>query len=498
MERHQSAGSGSDREDGVYGALTLFQKGDGQDVIRDYDHGNKGNEDRIILGAGMVRESLAITSDGDDIVLIFTDPDSFEGNNIRLENAYTDPSYRIEEIQFQDGSVLTSDEMRRQAAERHGTDATDTLLGSSGDDFFFGHGGNDTLKGFDGNDELHGGAGNDILTAQRGNNYLYGGDGVDQLLIDRSYSADQSQQVNVMEGGRGNDMLQGFTGAEHYIFNRGDGQDVISDLNEYSTGIQADRIELGEEIYAEHISVGRSGGDIVLSIIDPEGIELDQITIESAFTDERYVIEELAFHDGTVWSHEYLVSLASTMYGTSGDDMLTGSDGNDSVFAGAGNDTIAGGHGDDQLYGEEGNDTITASYGNNHLEGGAGDDHLSIKQFGYATQKYLSHTLIGGTGNDLLEGYVSADTYVFNPGDGHDIIIENNRYNYDTTDRIQFNVLGLDDLAFAREADDLLISTNSENDSVRVQDWYVSSESQIEEILVAGVTLTNDMVASLV
>ena len=54
-----------------------------------------------------------------------------------------------------------------------------------------------------------------------------------------------------------------------------------------------------------------------------------------------------------------------------------------------------------------GNDTIIATDNNDILIGGADDD-----------------TLIGGKGSDILEGGTGADTYIINPGDGIDTVLD--------------------------------------------------------------------------
>lgn len=152
------------------------------------------------------------------------------------------------------------------------------------------------------------------------------------------------------------------------------------------------------------------------------------------------VILGLSFSAGTVLAdHEddCRVAIASGDYnvitgqsgniqGTSGDDVIIGSEGNDTINAGggddvvcarggsdfidggsgndiligdrddgiagdpdmnAGSDTIIGGSGTDELYGDEGSDVLDAGSGGDELIGGPGNDDLS-----------------GGSGNDMLFG----------------------------------------------------------------------------------------------
>ena len=78
-------------------------------------------------------------------------------------------------------------------------------------------------------------------------------------------------------------------------------------------------------------------------------------------------------------------SANQSINGTNGDDLIRGyagrdtidaREGDDLVFGGADNDTLRGGGGNDWLYGGQGNDTVYGDAGNDVLVGGAGDDNL--------------------------------------------------------------------------------------------------------------------------
>jgi Ca2+-binding RTX toxin-like protein len=70
-------------------------------------------------------------------------------------------------------------------------------------------------------------------------------------------------------------------------------------------------------------------------------------------------------------------------------------------------ETLAGGNvaAGDHLYGGGGDDVLDGLGGNDYLEGNAGAD-----------------TLLGGAGDDILFGGAGQDTYVYNDGDGFDVI----------------------------------------------------------------------------
>jgi Ca2+-binding RTX toxin-like protein len=66
--------------------------------------------------------------------------------------------------------------------EYHGTNASETIMGSVSADMIFGEGGSDTLSGNDSNDSLYGGAGADVLNGGAGDDIICGGIGNDSLL----------------------------------------------------------------------------------------------------------------------------------------------------------------------------------------------------------------------------------------------------------------------------------------------------------------------------
>ncbi|MCL6417919.1 hypothetical protein MIB92_19885, partial [Aestuariirhabdus sp. Z084] len=180
----------------------------------------------------------------------------------------------------------------------YGGTGNDTLNGANGADTIYGGVGNDTINAGHHNDTVSGGEGNDTITASYlGSNTLSGDAGDDLIQIDRSidkvrvgYGASGSGYSNTLEGGQGNDRLEGWTGSDTYLFNRGDGQDVIRDydLAYHGTSLsywdKTDSIRLGEGISQDDVVGLRNGNHLVLQIKDPANPDAqDQITIEHAF-----------------------------------------------------------------------------------------------------------------------------------------------------------------------------------------------------------------------
>ncbi len=177
------------------------------------------------------------------------------------------------------------------ADEIHGGFGADVLFGYAGNDRLFGEAGNDTLNGGIGDDVLDGGTGNDLLIGGAGADAFIGGGGFDTVsyasagtavsinvavggaigdaqgdtfngidkFIGSSFSdtlvADDSGVAinggagnddiwggagldvlnggsgdDWIEGGGGLDVLTGGTGNDHFVFNRGDGPDLVTDF----------------------------------------------------------------------------------------------------------------------------------------------------------------------------------------------------------------------------------------------------------------------------
>jgi hypothetical protein len=75
------------------------------------------------------------------------------------------------------------------------------------------------------------------------------------------------------------------------------------------------------------------------------------------------------------------------------------------LFGGNGNDTLNGGAGNNILDGGNGNDTLNGGAGNDILDGGNGND-----------------TVVGGKGADMASLGAGNDTFVWNDGDGSDVV----------------------------------------------------------------------------
>jgi len=224
------------------------------------------------------------------------------------------------------------------------SDASDYIYGYGGNDIINGSGGNDTIIGGDGDDTIDGGDGDDLICSGE-----FGEESKNPFL----YPGNDN-----ISGGNGNDTIYVSTGFAS--LSGGAGYDKVyiygagSTLNLATSGI-------------EYIS-GSSGNDIF---------------------------------DGTNQT------VALTLYGNGGDDVLRGSSYNDHIYGGGKNDTIYAGIGADSVDGGYGDDTIYVSTEFSSLSGGSGYDKVYLSGSTGNTLK-LNSSLIeyisGGSGNDNFDG----------------------------------------------------------------------------------------------
>lgn len=402
---HISGGRGNDTLIGSGGNNTYYYSiGDGTDIIDDiggqvdYDDGQP-TPNRVVFGAGITVDDLKLSiakASGQDVIKVSIGDDPNDALLLkRFVQESTLDGKAIDEFEFADGTVLTHealllqkgfDIVASQAGALTGTSVTDRMVGSVGDD---------TLDSGQGNDEITGGTGNDVLI-----------------------------------GGEGNDT---------YYFSLGDGEDAIEDTQ----GLN--RIVFGEGITKASIQAGQYQGLDGSYYLNIEyGTAGDNVAIKNGLAGG---IQEYLFADGSVLTHEELVTagnLPYLVYGTSNADTLWGT---------SNDDELDGGHGNDVIWAKDGNDTLWGGKDNDSLYGGAGDDVLH-----------------GGSDNDYLEGGIGQDTYIFHRGMGIDTIVDGSS--------IETNILKLDhgltlaDLNYRQQGDDLFLHFKSMTEGVLIKDYY--------------------------
>ncbi|WP_342618387.1 calcium-binding protein [Rhodoferax sp. GW822-FHT02A01] len=238
-----------------------------------------------------------------------------------------------------------------------------------------------------------------------------------------------TQQGLIQDGSSGNQTVYGLSGYANtliagsndtlvggdsnslntYVFNSGSGVVHIQDSTGNGTivfgaGITADQITL--ELGSLELHVGNQGDTIHIDNFNPQ----DALGSSGVSTFE--------FADGSALTLDQLLQRGFDIHGTSGDEVLTGTNVTDRIYAGTGNDT-----------------------------------------------------LIGGKGNDLLIAGSGADVFQFSAGDGNDTIDESAKVGVNSrVDSIVFDSsVNASSIAFDHQGDDLVVRDGIVGDAITVK-----------------------------
>ncbi|MDN3224388.1 calcium-binding protein, partial [Pseudomonas nunensis] len=282
-----AGGSGNDTLTGGYFADTyLFNLGDGQDAITDYDGGNLAT-DTLRFGAGILASDIQVQKSGSDVVFMHrngTDQLTFKGwFDSAAASAGVTPYNIIERVEFADGTSWNWADISAAGLNQVGTTAADTLIGWSG------------------NDIIRGGAGNDTLSGGAGANQLYGDAGDDVLVVAAA------SRGNTLAGGTGNDDITGGNFSDTYLFDRGDGQDTITDYDGGYVG--TDTVAFGADISPQDLWLRHTGSNLEITVIGSN----EKLTISNWYQSSNYHVEALKTADGKVLLDTQVQNLVDTM-----------------------------------------------------------------------------------------------------------------------------------------------------------------------------------------
>ena len=320
---------------------------------------------------------------------------------------------------------------------RHGTDAPDTLNGSSHDDELYGWatghsftsevpGDDDLIQGHRGDDKIDGGSGADLVKGGPGDDHLLGGYDVDTLFGGGGDDYFSGSRNDVHYGGAGADRFEVY-GANTYVY-AGSGDDSVhlygSDL---PIAVNAGEGRDGLKIH------GFASDSIVVDMSGPKTL-FNGVTLAGL---EYVYVEGSRFADSVIGG-----DLGDTFDGFEGADFLDGRGGNDIFFydSGDGFDSIFGGAGIDQLvvsY-ETANEALFLILQSEFIfygvDGGSvsGIERLIVDGSRFAdrvTGGDLADTIYGYRGNDTLRGgggndvlYISGGESLMNGGSGSDSV----------------------------------------------------------------------------
>ncbi|OGH97616.1 MAG: hypothetical protein A2104_02810 [Candidatus Melainabacteria bacterium GWF2_32_7] len=425
----------------------IFNLGDGQDTMRD-----SGGSDMITFGTGITLNDLQFVRYSNNFIIRIRNTT----DKMDIYSWFTNPAYKIEKMQFTDGTVITAEDaeniLETDKIVVITTGYSDSVQGTTGNEIYYVMGGSDTIYDPGGNDIVEAASGDDVITDMDGNDIYF--------------------------PSWGNDTIMDYQGNDTYFFDLGDAQDVIYDYG------GTDTINFGDGITKDSLSISQVGNNQVVSI---NGIS-DKITILDWYVSNQNIIERFVFSDGSVLNFENTNPPTNppsdppndpppptnptdppeaTVIGTDGNDTFKYYNGNDVYYAGKGNDRINDYSGNDTylLNQGDGRDTITDTSGSDTIRFGSGitqndisferngsalsisikdssdgitvidwfnKDKYKIEKIEFSDGTVLSAqnveniingvvSIIDGTNNsEVLKGTVSADT--INAGAGNDTI----------------------------------------------------------------------------
>ena len=235
-----------------------------------------------------------------------------------------------------------------------------TLVGGDEDNSFDGTTLSDTIQAGEGNNFIQAGAGDDLVTTGGGQDGIVAGGGND---IVTSGSGDDIVVLGAgndkVTGGAGSDVLFGEGGDDTYCFNVGDGIDTIVDASELGAG---NKIAFGPGISLRDLRLTVEDGILVINVgIGGDAIRLPGFDPQNPFG--SLTVDRFCFDGGIEIPFSQLLISGGTITGTDGVNDLTGTSATDFIVAHGGDDVIQGGTGDDVLDGGSGNDTYVFNVG---------------------------------------------------------------------------------------------------------------------------------------
>ncbi|OWJ68101.1 calcium-binding protein [Inquilinus limosus] len=360
---------GNDRLTAYHGYDTLYG-GAGDDLLIAYDDG--GN-------------NLFFGGDGIDTVDYSGAGRSSGGATVWIDSRY-----------YGGPGAAHGDRIYQDVENIIGTEYDDTLTGSAGDNVLTGDG-----QSGSGDDELRGAGGDDTLLGVRGDDRLYGDTGADVL--------GGGDGEDLMRGGDGDDLMVGGSGADILI--GGAGIDTAY-WHDSTVGVT---VSIGD-----FCTGGEAEGDLVAP--DVENL------VGSSYADILTGSDAANLLTGA--NAAWLTDVGDILSGLGGNDTLQGYDGNDVLRGGTGADRLDGGRGIDTASyftsstgvvvnlaagtgrgGEAEGDTLT---GIDVVSGSQGNDSIVGDTYANVLQGWGgSDVLAGAGGKDTLTGGAGADRFVY-------------------------------------------------------------------------------------
>ena len=225
----------------------IFQGITGAEELNTYSQ----NGIKTVQLNNMSLKQTGFRMEGNDLVLYHL---AQPNESLRLKGFYNSPQNNLEAFRFSEQS-LTLEQLQQQGI---------TLSGTARDDIMY-----DWNK-----------TANTMFNAGAGNDKIYAGDGNDTLI-----------------GGEGNDLLQGGNGKDTYVFQKGHGQDIITEFN---TTQDDDTLQF-DDINFDEVKFRRDNYDLTLFGYN----EQDSVTIKAFFANKNNQLERYQFADRTLTQEQF-------------------------------------------------------------------------------------------------------------------------------------------------------------------------------------------------
>lgn len=255
-------------------------------------------------------------------------------------------------------------------------------------------------------------------------------------------------------GGAGNDAIAAGMGLDTIYYNLGDGLDVVVDG--YYLNNSEDKVVFGSGITKEMLTFHVQDKNLLILINgdQTQGLVLQDYGRLEGYDAWTRFLGSLHFDNGEVLQLSEINNMLGVIqvYGTNGDDYLSGWENRSSE--------IYGGEGVDRIF----QNNVRIKNAPSYLDGGAGDD--------YIISGWSGDQIVGGVGDDYLEGGVGDDAFIYNIGDGQDRIFIKSSYHQNNS-TIKFGA-GIDPSIVSYEVDgmDLIIHVDDgQNGSIRIVDY---------------------------
>ena len=279
--------------------------------------------------------------------------------------------------------------------------ANASISGGDGNDTIISNGSGGTIDGGKGNDlikaggvtmtevSLTGYANKFIASDDREDYYIDAGAGNDTIVGNAG--------SDTIIGGTGSDNLTGGDGADIFIWNKGDGNDTITDYEEEDT------LQFNGD-YVKSKKTNTKTGVVVFTMASGAKITLNGAAGKIiSFTDSKYP-------NGDTYPQ-------AVKYNDAGTAVTLTADYNKDSYSTADHEEYAKTIVNIDASAVDQDIALTGNQKNNKIFGGSGND-----------------TLTGGKGNDSLTGGDGSDVFVWNKGDGSDTILD-----YEEGDTLQIN-----------------------------------------------------------